>query len=67
MMKKLITLIRAKLEYAAVVWSPCRKKDIRKLQRVATKMVPELTWQSYKTSMEQLCLPTLGEGRGRGC
>ena len=46
MMKKIITsMVRPKLEYAAVVWAPHQKKHISKLeriQRVATKMVPEL-------------------------
>ena len=46
MMKKILTsMIRLRLEYAAVVWSPNAKQDIRKLervQRVTTKMVPEL-------------------------
>ena len=46
MMKKLITsMIRPRLEYAAIVWSPHTKKNIRKLERVqraATKLVPEL-------------------------
>ncbi|MPC56469.1 hypothetical protein E2C01_050430 [Portunus trituberculatus] len=45
-MKKLISdMIRQQLEYAAVVWLPSLKKDIRKLkhiQSIATKMVPEL-------------------------
>ena len=46
MLKKILTsMIRLRLEYAAVVWSPNAKQDIRKLervQRVTTKMVPEL-------------------------
>ena len=46
MMRKLITvMIRLRLEYAAIVWSPHTKKNSRKLERVqraATKMVPEL-------------------------
>ena len=46
MMKKYMTsMIRSKLECAAMVWSPCLMKDIRKLERIqraATKMVPEL-------------------------
>ena len=45
-MKKIITTtIHPKLEYAAVVWSPSSKKDIRRterIQKIATKMVPEL-------------------------
>ena len=44
MMKKIITsIIRPRMEYAAVVWSPNMKKDIRKIERIqktATKMVP---------------------------
>ena len=47
MMKKILnSMICSRLEYAAVVWSSHAKKDIRKLeriQRVATKMVPELS------------------------
>ena len=51
MMKKLISsMIRPRLEYAAIVWSLHTKKNIRKLERVqraATKLVQELkdlTW-----------------------
>ena len=46
MINKLITLlIRLKLEYAAVIWSPNKKKAIKKferLQRAAIKMDPSL-------------------------
>ena len=42
MMKKLIvSIIRPRLEYAAVLWSPHLKKDVRileRIQRVATKI-----------------------------
>ncbi len=35
MVKKLITtMIRPRLEYAALVWSPRLKKEIRKLERI---------------------------------
>ena len=49
MMNEIVTcMMWPRLEYAAVVWSPDMKKDIRKLERIqrtATKMVPELkTW-----------------------
>ena len=70
MMSKIIkTLIRPRLEYAAIVWSPHRKKDIRKLeriQRIATKMVPELSNMSYEARLKELDLPTLEERRERG-
>ena len=46
MMRKIIsTMIRPKLEYAEVIWSPHKKKHVLKLeriQRIAIKMVPEL-------------------------
>ena len=44
-------MIHPRLEYAAVVWSPNAIKDTRKserIQRVATKMVPELRELIYK-------------------
>ena len=56
MMKKILTsMIHPRLEYAAVVRSPHAKKDIRKLeriQRVATKMVPELSELTYEERLK---------------
>ena len=70
MMKKLIvSMIRPKLEYAAVVWSPHKKKDVRKLERIqraATKMVPTLRDLSYEERLERLKLQTLEKRRERG-
>ncbi len=43
-------MIRPNLEYAEVVWSPHKKKHIKKLERIqkmATKMVPELKGLTY--------------------
>ena len=66
------SMIRPKLEYAAVVWAQKkkkRKKEIRKLeriQRVVTKRVPELKDLSYEERLEEIGLPTLQERRGRG-
>ena len=52
MMKKILTsMICPRMEYAAVVWSPNAKKGIRKLeriQRVSTKMVPEVSELTYE-------------------
>ena len=52
MMRILTSMIRPRLEYAAVVvWLPNMKKDVRKverIQRVATKMVPELRELTYE-------------------
>ena len=70
MMKKLITsMIRPRLEYAATVWSPHTKKNIRKLERVqraATKMVPELRDLTYEERLKKLGIPTLESRRERG-
>merc|ERR1712035_308533 len=69
MMKKLIgSMIRPRLEYAATVWSPHTKKNIRKLERIqraATKMVPELRDLSYEERLGELGLPTLENRRER--
>ena len=52
MIKKLITsLIRLKFEYTAMIWSPHKKKDIKKLeklQRAPTKMAPSLRNLPYE-------------------
>ena len=70
MMKKLImAMIRPRLEYAAVVWSPYKKKDIQKIERIqraATKLVPSLRDLSYGERLRRLNLPTLEERRERG-
>ena len=70
MMKKLISMvIRPRLEYAGVVWSPYKKKHIRKLerlQRMATKMVPELAEMTYEERLKEMNLLTLEQRRERG-
>ena len=70
MMKKLISsMIRPRLEYAETVWSAHKKKNIRKVERVqraATKMVPELRELSYEERLRKLGLLTLESRRERG-
>ena len=70
MMKKLIvTVLWSRMEYAAVVWTPHKKKDIRKIERIqrtATKMVPGLKDLSYEDRLSRMNLPTLEERRERG-
>jgi len=70
MMRKIIsTLIRPKLEYAGNVWSPHMKKHIKKLERVqraATRMVPELSDLEYEERLKKINLPKLEERRERG-
>ena len=69
MINKLITsLIRPKLEYAAVIWSPHKKKDLKKLersQRATTKMVPSLRSFSHEERLSRLKLPTFEKRRER--
>ena len=70
MMKKIIvTMIRPRLEYAAVVWSPNLKKDIKQLERIqraATKMVPSLENLPYEDRLLKLGLKSLEQRRTRG-
>ena len=70
MMRKIIsTMIRPRLEYAATVWSPHLRKHVMKLERVqraATRMVPELANLQYEERLKELNLPTLEERRERG-
>ena len=62
------TLIRPHLEYACVIWSPHTKKYsnmIERVQRRATKLVPELRDLPYHDRLKELDLPTLSYRRTR--
>ncbi len=62
-------MIRPKLEYDEMVWSPYKKKHVKKLeriQRIATKMVPELKDLTYEERLEEMKLSALEERRERG-
>ena len=69
MINKLITsLIRPKLEYAAVIWLPYKKKDIKKLERIqraATIMAPSLRNLPYEERLSRLKFTTLEKRRER--
>ncbi|XP_076034503.1 uncharacterized protein LOC143021104 [Oratosquilla oratoria] len=57
------------MEYAVQAWSPQGRGDIErleKIQRRATKLVPELSDLSYEVRLERLGLTTLEERRSRG-
>ena len=70
MVRKIITTyVRPTLEYASVVWNPHFQKDINKLERIqraATRWVPELRDLSYEERLKVLNLPSLKERRTRG-
>ncbi|KAF2351633.1 hypothetical protein FHG87_017614 [Trinorchestia longiramus] len=62
-------LVRPHLEYAVQLWSPTLRRDINKMgkiQRKATKLIPELRNLSYKRRLQQLELISLEQRRLRG-
>ena len=72
--KKLIiplykAIVRPHLEYCIQAWRPYRKKDIYTLERIqrrATKMIPELRDLSYEERLKECSLTTLETRRLRG-
>ena len=63
------TFVRPHLEYAAPIWNCLSKKDAKKLEKVqrrATKMVPQLRNLSYEERLLNLDLTSLEERRKRG-
>ena len=72
--KKLIiplykAIVRPHLEYCIQAWRPYRKKDIDTLERIqkrATKIIPELRDLSYEERLKECGLTTLETKRLRG-
>ena len=63
------SLVRPHLEYGAAVWHPHLRRNIdelEKVQRRATKQVPEVRNLPYELRLERLGLPTLEHRRRRG-
>ena len=63
------TYVRPILEYAAPAWSPYLVKDktkLEKVQRFATRLVPELRGMSYEERLRELNLTSLEDRRVRG-
>ena len=59
-------MIRPRLEYAGMVWSPLKNKcvcKLERLQRMTTKIVLELGGMTYEEKLRALDLPTLEEKR----
>ena len=62
-------LVRPCLEYAVQFWSPHLHKDINKMERVqrrATKIIPEIRNHSYQQRLKDLKLISLIQRRLRG-
>ena len=62
------SLVRPHLEYASCIWSPQLKRDqdaIERIQRRATKLVPERKNLPYSSRLQQLDLPPLMHRRRR--
>ncbi len=65
-MKIITTMIKPKLQYASLVWSPHKNKEIRKLegkQRTATKLFLEISNTTYEDRLKEMELPTLEQRR----
>ena len=62
-------MVRSLLEYGNVAWGPFYKEDaklVEKVQRRATKVVPELKKLTYEDRQRRLNLPSLQHRRRRG-
>ena len=63
------TLVRPHLEYGGCIWGPFSKADqkaVERVQRRATKLVPELRHKPYPERLRLLDLPSLYHRRRRG-
>jgi len=62
-------MVRSHLDYCSSVWTPYRKEDIEDLEKVqkrATRLLPELKGFKYCDRLKAFKLPTLHYRRLRG-
>ena len=62
-------MVKSHLYYCSAVWSPYKKGDIELLERVhrqATKLLPQLKYNSCSERLKACNLPTLHYMRIRG-
>ena len=63
------SLVRPIIEYGNVIWCPYLKKDviaIERVQRRATRIIPNFRILTYKKRLQRLGLTTLEVRRRRG-
>ena len=63
------SLVRPHLEFGNLIWGPHNRADqqqVERVQRRATKLVPELRCQPYTVRLRELGLPSLYYRRRRG-
>ena len=63
------TLFRPHLEYGNIIWGPFNRADrqlVERVQRRATKMIPELRHMPYPLRLKALKVPSLYHWRRRG-
>ena len=60
------SFVRPQLEYGVHFWSPHIIRDIDKITKVSTKMIPEIRNRSCSQRLRDLCLVSLVQRRLRG-
>ena len=64
-----MSLVRSKLEYGNLIWGPFFKEDtklVERVQRRATRLVPNLKRLEYEDRLRHLNLPSMQHRRRRG-
>ena len=59
-------MVRSHLDYCSSVWSPKDIEALEKVQKRATKILPQLKHMNYSDRLKACKLPTLHYRRSRG-